>query len=305
MTALFVTALAAYGSLACTEHRAEPPSATKSSSYDGTRSETIRGSIVRVEQTVATRARGGRSEGVHVIVRVENGDTVDVHVGPAWFLEDQELSLRAGDTILVIGSRVQIDGAPAVIARKITTPERELVLRDDAGVPRWSMGRRGETFAETTSDSIPLPGRQDMTELNQAEQQALRDALDDEYKAWAMYDQVVRDFGAERPFINIRSAEVRHISALRALFERYGLEVPANTWAGRVPRYASTREACEAGVAAEIANAALYDRLMRATNRSDILAVFGHLQRASRERHLRAFERCATRGGRGRGAGRG
>jgi hypothetical protein len=154
------------------------------------------------------------------------------------------------------------------------------------------------------TDPVPLQRRQDMSELNTTEQQALRDALEDEYRAWATYDQVIRDFGAERPFINIRDAEARHIAALHALFERYGLAIPANTWAGRVPRYGSTREACKASVEAEIENAALYDRLMRDTNRSDILAVFGNLQRASQERHLQAFQRCATRGGPGRRAGR-
>jgi hypothetical protein len=125
--------------------------------------------------------------------------------------------------------------------------------------------------------------------------------LDDEYRAWATYDQVINDFGPERPFINIREAEARHIEALRTLFQRYGLDIPENTWPGRVPRYTSTREACEAGIEAEIANAALYDRLMRSTSRQDILAVFGNLRRASQERHLPAFRRCASRG-RGRGA---
>lgn len=140
-----------------------------------------------------------------------------------------------------------------------------------------------------------------MSVLDDAEEQALRDALDDEYRAWATYDQVIRDLGAERPFINIREAEARHIEALRALFQRYGLQIPENTWPGRVPRFASMREACEAGIAAEIENAALYERLMRSTNRQDILAVFDNLRRASQERHLPAFRRCATRGA-GRGA---
>lgn len=143
-----------------------------------------------------------------------------------------------------------------------------------------------------------------MSELTDAEQQALRDALDDEYQAWARYDQVIRDFGPQRPFLNIRDAEARHIEALRALFDRYGLAVPANTWPGRVARYANPQEACEAAVDAEIANAALYDRLMRSTTRPDLLAVFGNLRRASQERHLQAFRRCASRGG-GRAAGPG
>lgn len=303
LLALSVTALAGYGSLACTEPRNSPVtksstrSTTNDRAYDTTRSETIRGSVVRVEQTVATRARGGTSVGVHVILRVDSGDTVDVHLGPAWFVEEQDLSLRVGDRIVVTGARVLVDGTPALIAQKIETPERELVLRDETGVPRWSMGRPSETSADPATGPVPLQRRQDMSELNTSERQALRDALDDEYKAWATYDQVIRDFGEVRPFINIRDAEARHIAALRALFERYGLEAPANAWAGRVPRYESMREACEAGVEAETANVALYDRLMRSTNRSDILAIFGNLQRASQERHLRAFQRCATRRG--------
>jgi hypothetical protein len=140
--------------------------------------------------------------------------------------------------------------------------------------------------------------------LNDSEKQALRDALDDEYRAWATYDQVIRDLGPERPFINIREAEARHIEALRTLFGRYEVQMPENTWPDRVPRYASAHEACEAGIEAELANAALYERLMGSTTRQDILAVFGNLQRASRERHLPAFRRCATRGP-GRGARRG
>ena len=144
-----------------------------------------------------------------------------------------------------------------------------------------------------------------MSVLNEAEIQALHEALDDEHKAWATYDQVIHDLGAERPFTNIRQAEARHIEALDALFHRYGLEVPANPWPGRVARFASTREACEAGIEAEVSNAAIYERLMRSTTREDILRVFDNLRRASQERHLPAFRRCATRGqGRGRGAGR-
>jgi hypothetical protein len=141
--------------------------------------------------------------------------------------------------------------------------------------------------------------------LDEAEIRVLHEALDDEHKAWATYDQVIHDFGPERPFINIRDAEARHIEALRSLFERYGLKVPENPWLGRVPRFASLREACEAGIQAEIANSTLYDRLLRSTSREDILAVLRNLQRASQERHLPAFRRGASRGrGRGRRARR-
>lgn len=134
-----------------------------------------------------------------------------------------------------------------------------------------------------------------MVGLSEVEILALHEALDDENLAWATYDQVIADFGDVRPFIPIRDAESRHIRALSRLFERFGLVIPENTWPGRVTRHASLQQACEAAVAAEIANGALYDRLLASTDRPEILTVFGRLQEASQRRHLPAFQRCADR----------
>lgn len=123
----------------------------------------------------------------------------------------------------------------------------------------------------------------------------LEEALDDEYRAWATYEQVIRDFGPVLPFTRILASEQRHIDALRSLFERYGLVVPENTWLGNVPRYASLREACEAAAAAEVANGRMYDRLLGATATEEILRVLRNLRDASQQRHLPAFQRCAER----------
>jgi len=134
-----------------------------------------------------------------------------------------------------------------------------------------------------------------MTVLNEIEAAALHDALDDEYHAWAIYDQVIHDFGLVRPFSNIRDAEARHIDALLTLFHEYDLTPPSNPWPGKVDRYTSIRDACAAAMEAEIANAALYERLLESTGRSDILTVFRNLRDASQERHLPAFRRCVER----------
>jgi hypothetical protein len=147
-----------------------------------------------------------------------------------------------------------------------------------------------------------------MDELTDLETRVLHEALDDEYRSWATYDQVIADFGEVRPFINIREAEARHIQALLGLFERYGLAVPANPWPGKLERYTSLQAACEAGVAAEIANGEMYARLLGQMQREDILRVLRNLQEASQQRHLPAFQRCAQRGaggGTGGGPGRG
>jgi len=147
-----------------------------------------------------------------------------------------------------------------------------------------------------------------MYELTKPEIVALSEALDDEYRSWATYDQVIADFGAVQPFFNIRDAESRHIEALCALYVRYGLPIPENPWRGKVERYASLQEACEAAAAAEIANGAMYERLIAATRRPDMLAVLRNLQAASQQRHLPAFQLAAQRpaggGGRQRRRGR-
>lgn len=131
--------------------------------------------------------------------------------------------------------------------------------------------------------------------LSEREIADLHAALDDEYQAHATYTQVIADFGAVRPFTNIVDAERRHIEAVTSLLDRYGVPVPADTWPGRVPRYPSVHDACEAAVAAEIANGALYDRLLTGTRRPDLLRVYRNLQRASQQRHLPAFRRCSQR----------
>lgn len=136
-----------------------------------------------------------------------------------------------------------------------------------------------------------------MSQLNEQERGVLLEALDDEYHAWATYDQVIADFGDVSPFTNVREAEARHIEALLSLFHRFGLQVPHNSWPGRVERYPSLLAACEAGVAAEVANAGLYDRLLATTERPEIAVVLRRLQEASQQRHLPAFRRCVERQG--------
>ncbi|RPJ46331.1 MAG: DUF2202 domain-containing protein [Betaproteobacteria bacterium] len=144
-----------------------------------------------------------------------------------------------------------------------------------------------------------------MNGLTEPEICALKEALDDEYRAWATYDQVIADFGEVPPFSNIRTAEARHIEALCALFAHYGLPIPPNSWPGKVERYADLQAACAAGVAAEIANGAMYERLLAASRRPDILTVLRNLQEASQQRHLPAFQRAAQRpAGGGCGDGR-
>ena len=135
-----------------------------------------------------------------------------------------------------------------------------------------------------------------MTPLSEPEIQALSEALDDEYKSYATYAQVIADFGPERPFVNIVEAEARHFSALLALFDTYGITTPTDRWRGHAPRFAGLHAACVAAVQGEIDNVAIYDRVLNSTTCPDILRVYSALREASLDRHLPAFRRCVERG---------
>jgi hypothetical protein len=158
---------------------------------------------------------------------------------------------------------------------------------DKRGVPGRPTDRSGNRL-----DGWSLPVAEPGT-LDEAEVDALVEAISDEYKALATYQTVVDTFGAVQPFTRIIRAEQQHIAALERLFVRYGVEIPANEWYGRVPEFDSVIEACQAGVEAELDNAALYDHLFAAVDEPDIIQVFTRLQDASQYNHLPAFETCS------------
>lgn len=125
--------------------------------------------------------------------------------------------------------------------------------------------------------------------------EALREALDDEFKARATYRKVIEAFGPVRPFVNIVEAEDRHARALLALLARVGIAAPRDTWPDRVVAPRTLAAACRAAVEAEIENEAMYQRLLRRVSDPAARRVMRRLQQASQERHLPAFRRCLER----------
>jgi hypothetical protein len=81
-----------------------------------------------------------RSGGVHVTLRSDGGET-DVHLGPAWFVEQAALKIAPGDAIEVTGSLGESPEGAFLVAREVKKGAQSLTLRDERGVPDWS-GRR-------------------------------------------------------------------------------------------------------------------------------------------------------------------
>lgn len=106
--------------------------------YDPKTVETVQAQIVSVDRFTPAKKM---SYGVHALVKT-NKETLSVHLGPAWYIENQELRLAPGDQIEVKGSRINFEGKPALIAAEIRKGDDVVVLRDVRGFPAWSGWRR-------------------------------------------------------------------------------------------------------------------------------------------------------------------
>jgi len=107
--------------------------------YDPNTVVTISGEVVRVEKITPLR---GMSYGIHLILKTEK-EEISVHLGPGWFIENQDIKIEAKDEIEVKGSRITFQGSPAIIAAEVKKGEYKLRLRDERGFPSWSGWRRG------------------------------------------------------------------------------------------------------------------------------------------------------------------
>jgi hypothetical protein len=131
-----------------------------------------------------------------------------------------------------------------------------------------------------------------LTPLTAAEAADLQEAILEEYGALNLYTAIIAQFGSVVPFSQIAVSEQMHVNALVRQATKYGLTVPVNPGLTGPPQFADLAAACETGVAAEVADAALYDELMPATTHSDLLRVYEMLHSASLDSHLPAFKIC-------------
>jgi hypothetical protein len=106
--------------------------------YDPKTVETISGEVVSVEKRAPMK---GMSYGVHLTVKTDK-ETLAVHLGPAWYIENQDVKIAPKDIITISGSRIMFQNKPALIAREVKKGDEVMILRDENGFPVWSGWRR-------------------------------------------------------------------------------------------------------------------------------------------------------------------
>jgi sporulation protein YlmC with PRC-barrel domain len=108
--------------------------------YDPAKEETISGYVVSIDTSTPLP---GMALGIQMLVQTDDGKNMRVQIGPAWYLDRQNLNMQGNTRVQVTGARVEIEGQPVLMAREIQCEGQLITLRDAQGMPMWSSLRRG------------------------------------------------------------------------------------------------------------------------------------------------------------------
>jgi hypothetical protein len=132
---VFIDISDAHGCMKCNDCAGCCAGNQNSRMYDAKSVETVKGEVVSVDEM------NGMCSGVHLTLKTET-ELVSVHLGPSWFLNNQDLKVAKEDKVEIKGSRVQFDGKSAIIAIEVLKGDQVLKLRDENGIPVWSGSTR-------------------------------------------------------------------------------------------------------------------------------------------------------------------
>ncbi len=110
--------------------------------YDVSRETTMTGTVASVEQITGR----GRMQGQGVGLKLKTGEeTVFVHLGPQWYLNEQlGMKIAAGDTLEIKGAKTVRRGEEVILAAEVKKGSEVLKLRDENGYPVWAGWKRGQ-----------------------------------------------------------------------------------------------------------------------------------------------------------------
>ncbi len=101
--------------------------------YNRSREFSLTGKVVELKMITPPR---GFYPHLELIVQTPSGNTHQVVLGPAWFVENQ---IHVGDSVRVVGSPMRWGDAQVVMAREMENlrNRHRLALRDSLGMPLW------------------------------------------------------------------------------------------------------------------------------------------------------------------------
>jgi DNA/RNA endonuclease YhcR with UshA esterase domain len=102
--------------------------------YDKSTEAVFKGTVDDVKDRECPVSRG---MGSHLMLKMADGNVLEVHLSLTKFMRQYELVFHKGDVLEVTGVKVKFAGADTIFARKIKRGEDEFLFRDSDGKPLW------------------------------------------------------------------------------------------------------------------------------------------------------------------------
>lgn len=107
---------------------------------------TLQGTVLETSQfTPRPRMMRGRQ----IVLQTSEGK-INVHLGPEWYVREQEVNLKAGEQVQIRGKQIGEGTKSFVVASEIKKDGQTWVLRDSQGIPFWCAMRGSEPQPEAT-----------------------------------------------------------------------------------------------------------------------------------------------------------
>jgi DNA/RNA endonuclease YhcR with UshA esterase domain len=102
--------------------------------YDLATEATFKGTVEEAKDHMCPVSGG---MGSHLILKLADGKTIEVHLATTQFVKTYEFVFEKGDQVEVTGSKVKLEGVDTIFAREIKSGNQTVLFRDKDGKPAW------------------------------------------------------------------------------------------------------------------------------------------------------------------------
>jgi TusA-related sulfurtransferase len=75
--------------------------------------------------------------GAHIMMKLQNGNVLEVHLATTEFIKLVEMNLKKGDAIEVTGWKTEFEGVQTIFARQVKHGDDTYTFRAKDGTPAW------------------------------------------------------------------------------------------------------------------------------------------------------------------------
>jgi len=113
---------------------AQKPESVTVPKYNPAAEATFKGTV---EDTIDRQCPMSGGLGAHLILKMADGNTIEVHLATTKFVKSFDLVFNKGDKVEVTGTKIQFEGKETIFAREVTRGAETFVFRDKSGAPVW------------------------------------------------------------------------------------------------------------------------------------------------------------------------